>query len=46
MVRTFTTILTLTSEKTIGSHTNQIFKPKVPWWNDAIKEAIKIKKMH
>lgn len=45
MVRTFTTILTQTAEKTIGSHTNQIYKSKVPWWNDVIKEAIKNKKV-
>lgn len=44
MVNTFTTILTQTAEKTIGSHTNHTFKPKVPWWNDTIKEAIKNKK--
>jgi len=44
IVRTFTSILTTTAEKTIESHTNQTFKPKVPWWNDAIKEAIKNKK--
>ena len=44
MVNTFTTILTQTAEKTIGSHTNHISKPKVPWWNDTIKEAIKNKK--
>lgn len=30
MVNTFTTILTQTAEKTIESHTNQTFKPKVP----------------
>ncbi|KAE9530686.1 hypothetical protein AGLY_011148 [Aphis glycines] len=44
MVNTFTTILIQTAEKTIGSHINQTFKPKVPWWNDEIKEAIKNKK--
>lgn len=44
IVNTFTTILTQTAEKTIGSHTNKTFKPKVPWWNDVIKEAIKNKK--
>lgn len=44
IVSTFTSILTLTAEKTIGNHTNQTFKPKVPWWNDAIKEDIQNKK--
>lgn len=41
---TFTSILTLIAKKIIGSHTNQTFKPKVPWWNDAIKKPYKIKK--
>jgi len=44
MVNTFKTTLIQTAEKIIGSHTNQTFKPKVPWWNDEIKEAIKNKK--
>jgi len=39
----FLTILIInTAEKTIGKYTNNN-KPKVPWWNDNIKTAIKQK---
>lgn len=36
---TFTNLITDSANMTIGS-TNQPNKPRVPWWNEKIKEAI------
>lgn len=36
---TFTNLITDIAKKTIGT-TNQTKKPRVPWWNDKIKEAV------
>lgn len=35
----FTDLITDRAKKTIG-WTNQIKKPRVPWWNDKIKETV------
>jgi len=43
LVKSFTDAITKTAELTIGKNMIKPKKPKVPWWNDDIKNAIKIK---
>jgi len=42
LVKLLTELILNTTEKTIGKCTNN-YKPKVPWWNEKIKTAIKLK---
>ncbi|KAF0746227.1 putative RNA-directed DNA polymerase [Aphis craccivora] len=43
IVKSFTDAITKTAELSIGKNKCKTKKPKVPWWNDEIKNAIKSK---